>query len=81
MDDPERAVRQGAMERLSPILMTTLASGLGLLPLAMAGGEPGSVIQAPMAIVILFGLVSATSLNMVVLPVLMLRFVSLRARS
>ncbi|MBA2661175.1 MAG: efflux RND transporter permease subunit [Bradymonadaceae bacterium] len=67
-------VRRGAEERLVPILMTALASGLGLLPLAMAIGEPGSEIQAPMAIVILAGLTSSTLLNMFVLPALYLRF-------
>ena len=54
--------------------MTALASGLGLLPLALALGEPGSEIQAPMAIVILFGLLSSTVLNMFVVPAVMLRF-------
>jgi Cu/Ag efflux pump CusA len=68
------AVRRGAEERLAPILMTALASGLGLLPLALAAGEPGSEIQAPMAIVILCGLLSSTALNMVVIPSLYLRF-------
>jgi Cu/Ag efflux pump CusA len=72
--DPLEIVRRGAMERLSPILMTALASGLGLLPLALSGGSPGSEIQAPMAIVILFGLLSSTVLNMVVVPSLYLRF-------
>ncbi len=68
------AVRRGAMERLSPILMTALASGLGLLPLAMQAGQPGGEIQAPMAMVILFGLISSTVLNMFVVPALYLRF-------
>jgi Cu/Ag efflux pump CusA len=72
--DPLEVVRRGAMERLSPILMTALASGLGLLPLALSAGSPGSEIQAPMAIVILFGLFSSTVLNMVVVPSLYLRF-------
>jgi len=76
--DARVAVIRGASERLAPILMTALASGLGLLPLALAGGEPGSEIQAPMAIVILFGLVSSTALNMVVVPAVMLRFGSVR---
>ncbi len=69
-----QAVKQGAMERLAPIMMTALASGLGLIPLALNAGEPGSEIQAPMAIVILFGLVSSTALNMIVVPALYLRF-------
>ncbi|MGB4334028.1 MAG: efflux RND transporter permease subunit, partial [Chromatiaceae bacterium] len=67
--------------RLAPILMTALAAGLALVPLALAGGEPGSEIQTPMAIVILWGLVSSTALNMVVVPALYLRFGALRGGS
>lgn len=67
-------------KRLEPLLMTALVSGLGLLPLAMAPGEPGSEIQAPMAIVILCGLVTSTLLNMFVVPAMMHRFGSIRAR-
>jgi CzcA family heavy metal efflux pump len=74
VSDPHEAVRRGATERLIPILMTALAAGLALVPLALAMGEPGSEIQAPMAIVILFGLMSSTVLNMVVVPALYLRF-------
>ncbi len=65
------AVAQSARERLSPILMTALTAGLGLLPLALALGEPGSEIQAPMALVILTGLATSTALNMVVVPALL----------
>jgi len=72
-------VRRGATERLSPILMTALAAGLALIPLALGMGQPGSEIQAPMAIVILCGLVTSTALNMVVLPALYLRFGSVGA--
>ena len=68
------AVMRGALERLSPILMTALAAGLALIPLALGAGEAGSEIQAPMAIVILFGLLSSTSLNMIVVPVAYTRF-------
>ena len=50
------------------------AHGLALVPLALSGGEPGSEIQTPMAIVILFGLLSSTVLNMIVVPALYLRF-------
>ena len=64
----------GPTERLVPILMTALAAGLALVPLALAAGQPGSEIQAPMATVILFGLLSSTLLNMVVVPCLYLRF-------
>ena len=63
-----QAIEQGAQERLIPILMTALATALALIPLAMAAGEPGSELQAPMAIVILFGLISSTLLNMLVVP-------------
>lgn len=62
------AVEQASTERLAPILMTAATAALGLLPLALAIGEPGSEIQAPMAMVILTGLVTSTALNMVVVP-------------
>ena len=65
---------QGARERLIPILMTAFAAALALVPLALAAGEPGSEIQAPMAMVILCGLLSSTLLNMFVVPSLYLRF-------
>jgi Cu/Ag efflux pump CusA len=70
----ERAVECGALERLSPILMTALCAGLALLPLVIRAGEPGSEILTPMAIVILAGLFSSTALNMIVVPALYLRF-------
>ena len=79
VDNAREAVVRGAMERLAPILMTALSAGLALIPLALAGGEPGSEIQTPMAIVILFGLLSSTALNMIVVPALYLRYGS-RAR-
>jgi CzcA family heavy metal efflux pump len=68
------AVRRGAMERLAPILMTALAAGLALIPLALRGDRPGNEILTPMAVVILFGLLSSTLLNMLVVPALFLRF-------
>jgi CzcA family heavy metal efflux pump len=69
-----RAVERGALERLSPILMTALCAGFALLPLVLRAGEPGSEILTPMAIVILVGLLSSTALNMIVVPALYLRF-------
>ncbi len=70
---PETALR-GAAERLTPILMTALVTGLGLLPLAIGSGEPGREIEGPMAIVILGGLLTSTALNLLVLPTLALRY-------
>ncbi len=70
------AVKQGSMERLSPVLMTALSTGLALIPLAVAGGDPGSEILSPMAIVILGGLLSSTALNLVVIPALFLKYSS-----
>jgi Cu/Ag efflux pump CusA len=67
-------VLRGARERLSPILMTASATALALVPLAVAGSIPGHEIEHPMAIVILGGLVTATLLNLLVLPSLYLRF-------
>jgi Cu/Ag efflux pump CusA len=67
----EAAVARAASERLAPILMTAVTAALGLLPLALALGQPGTEIQAPMALVILTGLVTSTLLNMVVVPALL----------
>ncbi|GMV83353.1 MAG: multidrug transporter AcrB [Planctomycetota bacterium] len=72
--DFQEAVYRGSLERLAPILMTALAAGLALIPLALGGGKPGNEIQTPMAIVILFGLLSSMLLNMIVVPALYLRF-------
>jgi Cu/Ag efflux pump CusA len=72
--DFRQAIFRGAMERLAPILMTALAAGLALIPLALGGSKPGNEIQTPMAIVILFGLLSSMLLNMIVVPALYLRY-------
>lgn len=68
------ATQRAALERLSPILMTALTASLGLLPLGLALGEPGTEIQAPMALVILCGLATSTALNMIVVPSLLARW-------
>jgi CzcA family heavy metal efflux pump len=75
----EESVVRGSMERLSPVLMTALCAGLALIPLVVAGGETGNELQAPMGIVILGGLLSATALNMLVVPALYARFARPRA--
>ena len=68
------AALRGASERIAPILMTALVTGLGLLPLALGSGDPGREIEGPMAIVILGGLITSTVLNLLVLPTLALRY-------
>jgi CzcA family heavy metal efflux pump len=72
--DLREAVRRASLERLAPILMTALAAGLALIPLALGGGKPGNEIQTPMAVVVLFGLLSSMVLNMVLVPALYVRF-------
>lgn len=62
------AIVQGSMERLVPILMTAISAALGLVPLALAAGEPGSELLAPLAIVTLGGLLTSTFLNLIVVP-------------
>ena len=67
-------VIEGAADRLAPILMTALSAALALVPLAIAGRAPGNEIQAPMAVVILGGLLSSTALSIFVLPVIFERW-------
>ncbi|MHB8866812.1 MAG: efflux RND transporter permease subunit, partial [Pirellulaceae bacterium] len=62
-------IRAG-QERLAPVLMTALTAGIGLVPLAMAAGEPGKEILYPVATVIIGGLISSTLLEFVVRPAL-----------
>ncbi|MBI3211054.1 MAG: efflux RND transporter permease subunit [Candidatus Solibacter usitatus] len=66
--DLRAAILRGASERVCPILMTALAAGLALIPVALGAGKPGSEIQAPMAMVILSGLLTSTLLTMIVIP-------------
>ncbi|MCW2887358.1 MAG: acriflavin resistance protein [Streptosporangiaceae bacterium] len=67
-------ILRGARERLSPILMTSLATGLAVVPLVVLGDRPGHEIEYPLAIVILGGLLTSTLLNLFVVPSLYLRF-------
>ena len=69
----QEVVRQGALRRLRPVLMTASITALGLIPLLLATG-PGSEIQRPLAIVVIGGLVSSTLLTLVLLPILYRRF-------
>lgn len=66
-------VTQGALRRLRPVMMTASITGLGLVPLLLATG-PGSEIQKPLAIVVIGGLLSATLLTLILLPLLFRRF-------
>ena len=69
----ETAIR-GAQERLPSILMTALVTALAMLPIAVNSDNPGREIMGPMAAIIIGGLVSSTILNLLVMPVVMLRF-------
>lgn len=78
MDLPER-IKTGSADRLLPIVMTALTSALALVPMAVKASAPGNEIQAPMALVILGGLVSSTALNIYVVPILY-RYISKKFR-
>ncbi|MBL8316350.1 MAG: efflux RND transporter permease subunit, partial [Rubrivivax sp.] len=67
------SVVQGAKRRLRPVLMTASITAFGLIPLLFATG-PGSEIQRPLAIVVIGGLITATALTLILLPILYLRF-------
>ena len=67
-------VRRGSEERLAPILMTALSTGLALVPLVIGGNLPGHEVEYPMAVVIIGGLVTSTLLNLFLLPPIYLAF-------
>ncbi|OZB84496.1 MAG: CusA/CzcA family heavy metal efflux RND transporter [Halothiobacillus sp. 13-55-253] len=71
--DIEQVVRQGALRRLRPVMMTASIAALGLVPLLFATG-PGSEIQRPLAVVVIGGLVTSTLLTLILLPILYKRF-------
>ncbi len=70
--DVREVVIRGSVDRIVPIVMTALSTGLALLPVAFGAGQPGSEIQAPLALVIVCGLFSSTALNMFVVPAVVL---------
>jgi Cu/Ag efflux pump CusA len=67
-------VLRGAVERISPIMMTTLTTIVAILPLIVRGSIPGHEVEHPMAVVILGGMITSTLLNLFVVPSLYLRF-------
>lgn len=69
----ETAIR-GARERLIPILMTAFVTAVGMVPLALTSGTPGNELDGPMATVVLGGLATSTSLTLLIMPTLALRF-------
>ena len=70
----ERMVLRGSLERLSPVLMTALTAGIGLIPLVVAGQQPGREILYPVATVILGGLITSTFCEFLIHPGLFWRF-------
>ncbi|MCJ7523131.1 MAG: efflux RND transporter permease subunit, partial [Dehalococcoidia bacterium] len=76
----EELIIRGAMERLSPILMTALTTALALVPIAIGGKRPGQEIEHPMAIVIMGGLVTSTLLNLLIMPALYWKFAKTQSK-
>ena len=72
--DFREAIVRGSSERLAPILMTAMSTGLALIPIGLQLGETGTEIHAPLALVVLCGLFSSTVLNMIVVPAAYWRF-------
>jgi Cu(I)/Ag(I) efflux system membrane protein CusA/SilA len=68
MSFSQELVLRGAQERLLPVLMTSITAILGLIPLAMSGGEPGREILYPLSTVIIGGLISSTFFDILITP-------------
>ena len=66
---PRDIIMQGSLDRFNPILMTALTTALSLVPMVLAADHPGNEIQAPMAVVVLGGLITSTLLNIFVIPI------------
>jgi cobalt-zinc-cadmium resistance protein CzcA len=75
-----KAIRDGALTRFRPVVMTALVASLGFVPMALATGT-GAEVQKPLATVVIGGLLTATVLTLVVLPALYAFFAGGRARS
>ncbi|MCH7702243.1 MAG: efflux RND transporter permease subunit [Planctomycetes bacterium] len=74
MEFGKEMVIRGSQERVSPVLMTALTTGLGLIPLALAAGQPGKELLYPVAIVVIGGLITCTILDFFVTPTVFLKF-------
>jgi len=74
MEFGREMVIRGSLERVAPVLMTALTTGLGLIPLALAAGQPGKELLYPVAVVVIGGLITSTVLDFLVRPTVFLKF-------
>ena len=80
MEFGREMVIRGSLERVAPVLMTALTTGLGLIPLAMAAGQPGKELLYPVAVVVIGGLITSTILDFLVRPTVFMKFARNAAR-